>query len=726
MRDFPTQVGPGGEPVADTQSLTSSNANDIIKEIQGAVTDTGQALINLAVSADNTQLSTAVSRYAAAGTFYTGGGTGNAQTLTTIGSYKGTGAYQDGQEVRWMASNANTAAVTIDADSIGVVDLTKEGGAPLVSDAIDTTVMNVARYNASAGRFELIGKNSSLVAYDQGGTGSVETTVESKLQESVSVFDFMTAAEKADVKAGTASVDVTTAVQAAVADANTNGMVLHWPDGVCLTTASIVNLHDVKHVGPGAIKRGSDTFYLEIKDGQTNTLYAATAGSAANDGLTSSQPNTIQGALDDLANYGPILAGKWLVKLAAGTYTTTDHTLPIGLQSRKFISIQGPDVGSHPNVPTAIIDGTGGATQDGFVFRLNTSVEVKDIKITDMGSTAIQSVEGSKLSCRNVHQENCFNGITAQGNCELWVSGGLHKYVSSFVGFSLIRSMFGNKHTIGYYYDDSIGQAIQDGSGSDITQAPQITNTTVNSRGIHLQENTTGHVYAYIDGFSKGIELIASSRANIETSRIWNCSVGIEVEHHCEVGDGGADFGVGTANRNSSAAIKYFGGVEKLLNYPNSMLEHKVGDWTVGAVHTGTTGETQIGGILYTIPDYALYRSGSIRMRIVGVITGTAGNKLMRMRLGGSAVASVTFVAGAQTGFIVDLEMKAIDASSQITYGQGIAGDVGGTAGVADATVLTTSVGLGDGTAQDVTFHLTLGNAADSIDVKYIEVYRKG
>ncbi len=155
MRDFPTQVGPGSEPVSSTTSWTSSNANDALEEIQGAVEDTGQALISLAATADNTQLSTAISRYAAAGTFYNGGGTGNAQALTTIGNYRGTGAYQDGQEVRWIASNGNTASVTIIVDSIGVVDLTKEGGAALVTGDIDTVVMNEARYNSSAGRFEL-------------------------------------------------------------------------------------------------------------------------------------------------------------------------------------------------------------------------------------------------------------------------------------------------------------------------------------------------------------------------------------------------------------------------------------------------------------------------------------------------------------------------------------------------------------------------------------------
>lgn len=56
---------------------------------------------------------------------------------------------------------------------------------------------------------------SELVGYQPAGTGAGATTVQSKLRESVSVFDFMTAAQIADVRAGTASIDVTTAFTAA-------------------------------------------------------------------------------------------------------------------------------------------------------------------------------------------------------------------------------------------------------------------------------------------------------------------------------------------------------------------------------------------------------------------------------------------------------------------------------------------------------------------------------
>lgn len=56
---------------------------------------------------------------------------------------------------------------------------------------------------------------ADLVGYIQSGTGAVSTTVQSKLREQVSVFDFMTAVQIAAVQAGT-STDDSPAIQAAI------------------------------------------------------------------------------------------------------------------------------------------------------------------------------------------------------------------------------------------------------------------------------------------------------------------------------------------------------------------------------------------------------------------------------------------------------------------------------------------------------------------------------
>ena len=62
--------------------------------------------------------------------------------------------------------------------------------------------------------------SADRVDYTEGGIGSTTRTLTSKLQESVSVFDFMTAAQIADVQAGTLLIDVTAPINAAIAAAD--------------------------------------------------------------------------------------------------------------------------------------------------------------------------------------------------------------------------------------------------------------------------------------------------------------------------------------------------------------------------------------------------------------------------------------------------------------------------------------------------------------------------
>ena len=62
---------------------------------------------------------------------------------------------------------------------------------------------------------------SAQIGYAPAGTGAVATTVQAKQRETVSVFDFMTAAQIADVQSGAATLDVTAAIQAALNTCNT-------------------------------------------------------------------------------------------------------------------------------------------------------------------------------------------------------------------------------------------------------------------------------------------------------------------------------------------------------------------------------------------------------------------------------------------------------------------------------------------------------------------------
>jgi len=80
---------------------------------------------------------------------------------------------------------------------------------------------------------------SSLVGFIQAGTGAVATTLQTKNRQIVSAFDFMTAAQIADVKARTLSLDVTTAVQNAINSVKGVDGLVHCPTGSYLITDTL-------------------------------------------------------------------------------------------------------------------------------------------------------------------------------------------------------------------------------------------------------------------------------------------------------------------------------------------------------------------------------------------------------------------------------------------------------------------------------------------------------
>ena len=75
--------------------------------------------------------------------------------------------------------------------------------------------------------------------FTQVGSGAVQRTVESKLQDTVSVLDFIPQSEHAAIKAGTTTYDATAAIQAAIDTGNT----AYVPKGIYLISATL-NLND--------------------------------------------------------------------------------------------------------------------------------------------------------------------------------------------------------------------------------------------------------------------------------------------------------------------------------------------------------------------------------------------------------------------------------------------------------------------------------------------------
>lgn len=114
------------------------------------------------------------------------------------------------------------------------------------------------------------------IPYTPAGTGAVATTVQRKLQESVSVFDFMTKAQIAAVQAGT-STDDTAAIQAAIDHVfSVGGGTVHVPRGIYVVSSIVKNWTSAITVNiRGEGKRATK---IKKKSGTTTPIFDFSSG----------------------------------------------------------------------------------------------------------------------------------------------------------------------------------------------------------------------------------------------------------------------------------------------------------------------------------------------------------------------------------------------------------------------------------------------------------------
>ncbi|ERI39199.2 hypothetical protein M707_02800 [Arthrobacter sp. AK-YN10] len=215
---------------------------------------------------------------------------------------------------------------------------------------------------------------------------------------------------------GNASADDTAAVTAAVAQAFSTGAVMFWPNGGYKTTGNIPNLHGVRHRGNGYIVRNGVNFFVDPASNRSNTIFVSPAGLATNDGLSDSEPKSVQSALDALQNYGPVLGGQWTIQHAAGTYPG-GYGFP-RILSRTKIKFQGPAMGGPRITPTAIYDRAGAAVDWGVYTVDRAQVSFSDIKFVGYNRTTINSGgirvgEYNSIDLWNIHTDGAEIGFFA-------------------------------------------------------------------------------------------------------------------------------------------------------------------------------------------------------------------------------------------------------------------------------------------------------------------------
>ncbi len=343
---------------------------------------------------------------------------------------------------------------------------------------------------------------SSLIGFIQDGAGAILRTLQGKGRDIVSVRDFTGETVDGVTSNQTGIVD-------AVAYAYATGASVFWPAGNYVSTATIPNFHDVAHSGPGVLLRGADTFRIAGRSG-TNTIYVATTGSDANDGLTAAAPLlTPSRACTVLYNWSAALLTNctFSVQFAAGTYPGGARL--VGIRSKNRIQFLGADVGGHPNVPTTIIDGTASAFENGLYFQQYIYSYVQDIKFTNW--TTVSDSQGliadqhCNLYTKNVHSANCiYGGINVQSSSVFYMEGGVH------VNTSYSIRLYSNcTFTIGYH-------------GLILSNRPQISGATTGYAGILIANQCNGHVDTTdvfnCLGSGGGLQIINMSRVDIVNS----------------------------------------------------------------------------------------------------------------------------------------------------------------------------------------------------------------
>lgn len=455
----------------------------------------------------------------------------------------------------------------------------------------------------------------------------------------------------------------------------------------------------------------------EVIGTRTFNIYVATTGSDSNDGSVSTPFATLQKAFDTLMAIGSV-GGTRIIRIAAGTYsgaagrarigpqneseTTDPDTDPYqtnGVHSVNYIIVRGADVGYDPDVdpdpvPTTIFEG-GGASAVGISIEGPIKVLIKDIKFQNYdGSTSSCGISGDSaiIRCENVHGDGNYYTISnAKGRLE--VKGGILQNAAG----AEIRSIFLNKHEIGNQQAGAVGEG------------PFFLNSVV---GLVAQEGSTGHAdYCTFTNCVDGIYATANARVNYSGSSFIGCTRGVRVSH-------GYVFGISATFTSclENKVSQMYGIDAPRHNYSNGGL---ASDYiTAPVTHTGTTASVAILTKELLQGDYcpninSIRKPQHIEFVAFGTLSGTAGSKQFKLRLGSTLLASVTNSAS-DTGswraegtvVFTDSNVQAANIAYKCNLGSNHINSDTGTEDLAAADA-------------DLMFEVQMVNAADSIVITH-------
>jgi hypothetical protein len=450
--------------------------------------------------------------------------------------------------------------------------------------------------------------------------------------------------------------------------------------------------------------------FTDISELHTVNLYVSTTGSDSNDGLTISTPFlTLQKALDYIETYVyRNMKTTWVVNVAAGTYSIISNVFYTPTKTK--VTIQGPDVGGHPNVPTVIFDGS--ASTGSYIHGLTISgfgvgASVKNIKFQNYNGDSGNNSRGGLLFDNgadgytyNVHVDNCsWFGVYWSRRSQGRQQGGIIENCRNGVNTD------GAKVTVGY--------------GATSLSGGTIIKNCIES-GVYWSRGTDGHVdYCTLDTNAIGIHVEANSRVDAVGNDFKKNDYGVRCSNSGYFGDNPYtpnNFNVGTANAQVYQDIDYraFSG-ESSEGINGSSEVRVVYDRTYRSASgiVSTTLATP-----YTIKAGRLKGTGkTCRIKIYGVYTVTSGSTLT-INIGGMSLALTVPAAATSSYFDVEVNLHEV-AGGYRAFGML-------RHNLASPRMGTASSGFVNTSDQDISIACSLTGAGDSIGIYRTDVYLMG
>lgn len=414
----------------------------------------------------------------------------------------------------------------------------------------------------------------------------------------------------------------------------------------------------------------------------------------------------IQAAITQAVARAPLGAANLVIQLAAGTYA--GGVLLDELRLFDMVTISGPSVGGHPNVPTAIIDFDedtdaeyGVAVQDG------SCVTLENLLFTGAFPAAVRARRRARVDFTNVHVDGAVIGWDIQTDCIYFARGGIIENCSTFG----VQELFGASRS---FVADNLSEG---------------TIFRGNVQGFLGKEHGHGHMN-YLTWEDNGIamELNSQSVANVGGAVFKRNGVGIallnsEIHSNPTFGTGDDANDRDLVSLGASSELHGFGwsGDASAITTGHRALVPIASSLAPLSPHTGTTTATIVWSGSNAIKK-GLYTTAGKQLRCV--ISGVVGTTLaagadIHFRSAGDVLGIISLPISTPNGTTFRIEYDVLcvaDGNNQLVVATLVASN-----GYATTTTATRTATLDD-TDHTARVYIRVNDATDSVTLNSIVV----